>query len=196
MWTVTRQIQWPDGDHMVEISEGGLDYTNPDALAAQYPGEFEEFVDPRDALDAAIEIARAWRKDTRKKISIGHGATGGMTMPFSPSTIKDLKAWAKKAAENLPRCDKCGEIIKGDPFTLWDYEDVQFCSESCAELYWDEQHKYEAVAYIQDGLDISEKRAEGVLEELWYSGKIDSWDDFWKLPDAAIKQAAIEAGVK
>lgn len=31
MYTVTRQHQWPDGGHLVAISAGGFDYTNPDA---------------------------------------------------------------------------------------------------------------------------------------------------------------------
>ena len=49
-YVVTRQIQWPEGKHVVEISAGGFDYTNPDALVAKYPGEFGEFCDPREAL--------------------------------------------------------------------------------------------------------------------------------------------------
>ena len=36
MFTVTRQRQFPDGENVVEVSAGGLDYTNPDALGAKY----------------------------------------------------------------------------------------------------------------------------------------------------------------
>jgi len=39
MYTVTRQIQWPDGTPVVEVSEGDINYTNPDALKEKYPGE-------------------------------------------------------------------------------------------------------------------------------------------------------------
>lgn len=50
VWTVTRQRQWPDGNEVVEISLGGIDYCNPDALAAQYPGEFQQYADPVEEL--------------------------------------------------------------------------------------------------------------------------------------------------
>src|SRR5438046_8051608 len=83
MFTVTRQRQWPDGDNVVEVSHGGLDYCNPDALGAKYAGEFEEFADPRQAVETAIEIVRAWRKDSKERIAIGVGSTNGMTLPFS-----------------------------------------------------------------------------------------------------------------
>ena len=43
MYTVTRQCQWPDGDNVVEVSVGGIDYCNPDALSPKYAGEFEEY---------------------------------------------------------------------------------------------------------------------------------------------------------
>ncbi len=32
MYTVTRQCQFPDGDYVVEISAGGIDFTNPGEL--------------------------------------------------------------------------------------------------------------------------------------------------------------------
>jgi len=43
MWTVTRQRQWPDGVDIVEVSAGGIDYTNPDALCAKYDGSSGSF---------------------------------------------------------------------------------------------------------------------------------------------------------
>ena len=33
---VTRQLQWPEGKRVVEVSVGGIDYVNPDALVAKY----------------------------------------------------------------------------------------------------------------------------------------------------------------
>jgi hypothetical protein len=100
-YTVTRQVQWPDGNAVVEISSGGLDYANPDALSAKYPGEFETYDDPVDAVEAAIEICRAWRKDGKKSAMVGYGATGGMTMPFDPCTFKEAREWARKRHEKL-----------------------------------------------------------------------------------------------
>lgn len=144
MYTITRQLQWPDGDKIVEISEGGIDYTNPDALAQKYPNEFEEFEDPREAVTAAIEICQAWRKDGETNASIGIGATGGMTMPFDEISFEDAKNWADeiwKKIEKCPSCDKvmedaqewyeAGEFINND-FLPFD-DGFKYCSQICAE---------------------------------------------------------------
>jgi len=150
MWTVTRQSQWPDGGQVVEISSGGIDYTNPGALAAKYPGEMEEYADPREAVEAAIKIAEAWKADAPDKdILIDHGATGGMTMPFDgmelgEETSRELREWAEGRWEAVAKCDQCGEAIRGNPTTLIDYgDDWQFCGEHCAERWWEAQQEPE-----------------------------------------------------
>ncbi len=135
MFTVTRQRQWPDGDNVVEVSHGGLDYCNPDALGAKYAGEFEEFADPRQAVETAIEIVRAWRKDSKERIAIGVGSTNGMTPPFSPDTFKHARAWAKKFWEKLPKCAGCNEPMPDSKRNYWranDWDGLEYCSEDCA----------------------------------------------------------------
>jgi hypothetical protein len=64
MHTVTRQLQWPTGNSVVEISEGDINYSNhgefqefinysnPDALVAKYDGEFQEFINYSNPLVA------------------------------------------------------------------------------------------------------------------------------------------------
>ena len=132
-YVVTRQIQWPEGKHVVEISAGGFDYTNPDALVAKYPGEFGEFCDPREALKVAFDIAECWQKDEpEKKIGIGAGYTGGYTMPFESMDRVDLEQWAQEEYEKLRKCNKCGDFIKGDQYGIYGLYAV-FCSEYCAE---------------------------------------------------------------
>lgn len=139
-WTVSRQVQWPEGNHVVEISEGGIDYTNPDALSPKYSGELEEYQDPREAVETALEIARDWQADSPdEEILIDHGATGGMTMPFdgmelNEETFAELRAWAQKAYEALPRCNQCGELLPAEryQFKNWATGEV-FCRELCAE---------------------------------------------------------------
>ena len=133
LYTVTRQLQWPEGTPVVEISSGGIDYTNPDALANKYQGEFETYDDPREAATVAIAICKAWRLDGEKKGKVGHGATGGMTMPFDTCTFKELLAWAKKAFQGLPKCDRCGEVLPERYYTHPDFPDERFCREYCAE---------------------------------------------------------------
>lgn len=145
MYTITRQIQWPEGHKVVEISEGGIDYTNPDALVPRYPHEFETVSSPIEAVEFAIEICRAWRKDGDKDAKIGIGATGGMTFPFDTCTFNDARKWAKETDEKLERCPTCGKIV--EDLREWDlagfytndgeffpYDDgYKYCSERCAE---------------------------------------------------------------
>jgi hypothetical protein len=135
MFTVTRQRQWPDGDNVVEVSAGGLDYCNPDALAAKYAGEFQEFADPRAAVETAIEIVRQWRKDSGERIAIGCGATHGMTLPFSPDTFRGAREWAKRTWEKLEKCAGCGEPMPDSKREYWranEWDGLEYCSESCA----------------------------------------------------------------
>jgi hypothetical protein len=131
-FTVTRQLQWPEGTPVVEVSAGGLDYTNPDALVQRYAGEFETFDDPRKAVAVAIAICKSWRKDGERRARIGHGATGGMTMPFDPCTFAQAMAWAERRYAELPKCDACGELLGKETYHKWD-SDEKFCSEYCVE---------------------------------------------------------------
>jgi hypothetical protein len=144
MYTVTRQAQWPDGTLIVEVSEGGIDYCNPDALSTKYEGEFCEYDDPREAVKTAIEIAEQWQADSREAIEVGYGGTGGFTMPFSACDKDDMIKWAQERYEQLEKCPVCNEIMEDK--TEWfqagfytdddfyPYEDgIKYCSESCAE---------------------------------------------------------------
>jgi hypothetical protein len=137
LWFVSRQIYWgvdPEDSHMVEIAMGGRDYANPDMLVAKYAGEGEEYTDPVKAVEAALEIAAQWRKaEPSKTINIAHGCTGGNTMPFEGDEVEELKAWALKLSESLPKCARCGKSIEGESYTHSDADDEKFCSEYCAE---------------------------------------------------------------
>ena len=131
-FTVTRQRQWPQGTPVVEISAGGIDYTNPDALVQRYAGEFETFDDPREAVAVAIAICKVWRKDGERRARIGVGATGGMTMSFDSCTFPQARAWADGRYAELRKCDACGELLGETTYRNLD-SDSKFCSEYCAE---------------------------------------------------------------
>jgi hypothetical protein len=134
MWFVSRQCYWPDGQNMVEIAEGGLDYANPDMLVSKYSGEGTEYEDPREAVTAALEIAKQWKADKPDlEIEVSYGNTMGFTMPFEGSDEKELREWAEKRYKELPKCDRCGELIKGNGYILCDDPDYKYCSEYCAE---------------------------------------------------------------
>jgi len=132
-WTVTRQRQWPDGTPMVEVSVGGRDYTNPDALAVKYSGEFETFDDPREAARVAIAICEAWHRDGETEAQVGHGATGGDTMPFSPCEYSELTQWAEERYAAMEKCPQCGDLLSKTRYTYPELPDQVFCSEFCVD---------------------------------------------------------------
>lgn len=145
-WFVSRQCYWgvePEDQNVVEIALGGIDYANPDMLVSKYPGEGEEYNDPREALQAAIAIAETWKKDKPQLvINIAHGATGGNTIPFEASGMEELKSWAEKAYQSIPKCDQCGDPLPEHPYFLVDDSDAgKFCSEYCAEKFAEQQEE-------------------------------------------------------
>jgi hypothetical protein len=152
MYTITRQIQWPDGMHIVEISDGGLDYCNPDASSRKYEGEFQEFVDPIEAMEIAISIFESWKKDEPEEdISIGYGCTLGYAMPFEPSQITEIQQWAKKEYKKIQVCRNCGELIDPDTDYIIDESDNPFCSEQCMERAMEKEEEYEILSEEEGG---------------------------------------------
>jgi hypothetical protein len=151
MRTVTRQSQWPEGTYVVEVSGGGIDYTNPGALSKKYKGEFEEFADPREAVETAIRIAQQWQADCDRKVFIGTGSTGGMTMPFDPEPLNEetfaaLRERAEEEYQEMPKCDRCGDLTGKEKWHINGDEDWgTFCSENCADnAYWESMEDEES----------------------------------------------------
>jgi len=141
MYFVSRQKYWPDGRCVVEIANGGLDYANPDMLNPKFNGEGREYIDPREALMVARQIAKEWKNSNPKlEIEIGAGCTGGFTLPFDGKDNEELDKWAETQYNNLKKCDHCGDVIdnnnKNKQFIIQDLEDCVFCSENCAEIYY------------------------------------------------------------
>ena len=134
VWFVSRQIYWPDGEHVVEIASGGRDYSNPDMLVPKFDGEGEEYSDPIEALNVAFKIQDQWLREESEEIGIAHGCTGGMTMPFTPQDVNSLKEWAKEEYEKLEKCENCGEILEEKYYYNFE-RDEKFCGEYCAEKY-------------------------------------------------------------
>lgn len=149
-WFVSRQKYWgvdPEEANVVEIASGGRDYANPDMLVPKYYGEGGEYEDPREAVETAIEVAQQWKSDCPSlSIGVAHGFTAGSTMPFEAEEVKELKKWAQQAYDNLPKCNRCGELLKEGSIVqiIDDPEFGEFCSEYCAETaYSDWQQELE-----------------------------------------------------
>jgi len=145
---VSRQCYWgvdPDECWVVEIAGGGIDYANPDMLCEKYPGEGQEYEDPREAVRVALEIAKLWKKaEPKKVISVACGYTGGFTMPFEPSNGFELVKWANKIYGEMPKCDMCGKLLPEDNWYTDEFREFKFCREYCAEEWNIEQEKANA----------------------------------------------------
>jgi hypothetical protein len=134
-YCVTRQIQFPGSDCVVEISIGGTDYTNPGVF-----GDINEFETATEAVEFAIVDAEEWSgKETKDGVTIGYGATGGWTLPFSghplcEETYSALRQWAETADEALPRCEHCSDILGDKTWLAYGLDDQSFCSEHCADM--------------------------------------------------------------
>lgn len=138
MYTVTRQLYYYSGEAIVEIASGGIDYSGSDALSPKYPGEMQEYSDPREAVEVAIRICNLWRKEKPTKYPrVGHGSTLGMGLEIEASTYKDARAWAAKAWEALEKCTNCGNPMPDNKREFWranDYDGIDYCSEHCADM--------------------------------------------------------------
>ena len=136
LFVVTRQCYYYSSENIVEIAQGGRDYSGSDALSGKYPGEFEEFIDLREAVEVAIDICRKWRKDGKKTAKVALGFNHGMCMEFEPTTFKDIIKTAKKWHDKQEKCPCCGEVIDPDNHYTLSYEyDMgdKYCSEYCCE---------------------------------------------------------------
>jgi len=162
MYFVSRQRYWPTGDSVVEICTEGKDYCNPDMLVPRFGemGEGTEFADPMEAVEAAIKIRDAWNKlflDFEDKARVEVGSTMGYTMPFEEHPIDEqLRDWAEKELESLPKCCYCGDILKESEhkYLLPELDDgEEFCSEQCAEWFLDMVHNDTA---WEEGSDVQE----------------------------------------
>jgi hypothetical protein len=152
---LSRQAYYYSGLLIVEIAAGGLDYSGADMLVEKYKhlGEGQEFNDPREAVEAAIAIARAWRKDELgKRIVIGHGHSMGMGLEFEGCSFKAALAWAKETYEKLEKCCMCGDLLPDEYYTD-EFGDAKFCSERCVERNAEDQAKFNQEEEADDGED-------------------------------------------
>jgi len=147
-WYVSRQSYWGVDDPLVvEIAYGGLDYANPDMLSDpdriyRYLGCDQEYSNPFEAIRAAFKIRKRWESFWKEEMHyacprIEIGGTGGNTLPFEEYPLNaDLCRWARMEFDKLERCQRCGEPLGDEHWTLWGDESFgKFCSRFCAEEY-------------------------------------------------------------
>lgn len=143
---VSRQVQWPTGDNIVEIAAGGLDRSGPDMLCSKFPDEGIEYTDPREALKVAFAIRKDWHEQLRAdacanpdisdEVRIEAGYNLDMIAACEEPTDVELHEWAEKEWEAAPKCGECGEVVEESYYLPGLECGLQFCSEYCADKYY------------------------------------------------------------
>lgn len=107
---VSRQRYYYSGESVVEVVSGGRDYANADMLVPKYDGEGQEYTDPLEAVEKALEILAAWRLDRPEiEIGIAVGTSAGMGMELEPDTMEYARAWAEKWERRIDEEEENGE---------------------------------------------------------------------------------------
>ena len=135
---VHRVLRWPDGDRLVELSEG-RDSADPGVLGTKYKHLHEgwELNNPKEAAVCAVRIMRAWEADDPgdEPIFLGLiGLAGELGIPADDVSARELFTWARRRLDAIPKCAYCGDPIEGEEYKVWDspFDDV-YCREFCAE---------------------------------------------------------------
>lgn len=135
---VSRQIYWDAKNYrryVVEISDGGRDCASTDMLEPKYPKEGVEYIDPRAAVDAAIQIAKLWQRDEpEEEIYI---SCGPRKIVFTSGSLTDkiLAMWAHAKFSEMPKCDNCGDLLQDENCIEHKSGPLKFCSEHCIKSY-------------------------------------------------------------
>ena len=148
---ITRQIYYYTGEHMVEIQQGGFDFSGPDMLVPAYGyGEGRDFDRPQEAAVEAIKIQKAWQADESEEtvqITV-RGITGGyFGIDGEPMTVGEVARWAREEWANLPKCPRCEDVMPDNEREHYtheyaDFGGYTFCSENCANLDYDDVVNY------------------------------------------------------
>lgn len=139
MYFVSRQHYYYQDIYVVEIAYPSIDSSGPDMLISKYQGEGEIFNNPVEALEVALDIREAWRKDNPEEdIYITFGC-----MEFGEGEIEedidDLKKRVQNIYDKMPKCDFCGDLIDEKEYYINEdshYTDTKFCSNYCSEKFY------------------------------------------------------------
>lgn len=172
MFYVSRQVVWPEGSRVVEVVSPGMDHAGPDMLVDHFKslGEGKEFVDPREALEAALAVRDAWQakstaedEDTVQVNFLGH----------DEETDEELSALAETMFEKMPKCDHCGDPLgpKRDQYTNYETGE-KYCSENCAQAAADfEEEQQREMEEDEDATEASLKTSGYMAARLVHMAK-------------------------
>lgn len=144
-YQVSRQHYYYQRQLAVELAVGGIDATGCDMLHTE-DKEWKKleggYDDPVEAAEAAIKLHGLWSAVSSEPVGIAYGYNldqieGEVSEQDYEEVYEKLREWAREEKEGLAKCEWCGDIIV-EEYTVYDYEDVVFCSERCAERYAEE----------------------------------------------------------
>jgi len=150
MYFVSRQFYYYQQINVVEIAYPSIDSSGPDMLIEKYAGEGEEYKNPIEALEIALNIASNWQVDIPDEdIFITFGCMEfGEGEPINPKdleALEELKQNIQKHYESLPKCSYCGELIDEKEYYINEdsqWTDDKFCSEFHAEKAYLEDYTF------------------------------------------------------
>lgn len=134
---VSRQHEWGTWEHVVEVVYPTYEHASSDMLTVRFGrlGEGVEFADPRDAVEAAIAIRKAWHKtNPHFAIELRFGVTLGGMFATENTSAKDARERAEKCWEALPKCSRCDDLLPKEWVYVPDFcDDQKFCSQFCCD---------------------------------------------------------------
>lgn len=141
---VSRQSYYYSGERVVEIAEGGLGSAGCDMYVNAYPGEGEEYHDPREAVEAAILIWKQWVDDSNVPLPSGIAIGFGCIAELEPSLdLIELREYAEAEYDELEKCARCNGLIMDEPYIIHEFgDDDKYCTEYCAEEAYNDIMSY------------------------------------------------------
>ena len=140
-YIATRHFRLEGYGH-IEITYG-KDFIGESVLKKKYAGEFDEFDDPRAAVETAILIKNIWQHDEPDiLIDYAFGSTIDQRVAcIGTFSAETLRKWALDRVRGFPVCEWCKEIIYSPDniYTYQDYPDVIFCSPGCGVTWLDDK---------------------------------------------------------
>ncbi len=137
---VSRQSYYYSQESVVEVATNGVDSAGPDMLVKRYKGEQWTYEDPKEAVEAAIAICKAWRADGECKAQVCINPGGLYGMEGEPTTFEAAREWAEKVYDSLPKCDQCGKLLPDEEYWTDEFGDFKFCREFCQQQWEAESH--------------------------------------------------------
>jgi len=165
-YIITRQAE-TEGYGFIEVTYD-KGFIGKNALKKKYTGEFEDFDDPRAAVETAILIRGLWQRE-EPDLMIGYGFGSTIDQSVAAHATYDaekLRKWALDRVRSFPFCEWCDGIIykPDDIYSYKDYPGVVFCCKAHGAEWLDDKEATEAAIDAEAELDHAEQATRRDIE--------------------------------